>query len=101
MKKLVFMLIALGLQNVIYAQMFGGGHLDPNTLEVVTVTGTVVIDESSIHPMYYLDETGDGVADYHLNFGPYWYEPDSSNAVRPGAGDNVTINGGLNNKALF
>ena len=30
-----------------------------------------------------------------LNFGPYWYEPDSSNATRPNNGDVITVYGGL------
>jgi hypothetical protein len=47
--------------------------------------------------MYYLDEDGDGEADYHLNFGPHWYEPDSSGATRPEDGDNITIVGGMHN----
>jgi hypothetical protein len=48
-----------------------------------------------LHPMYYLDENGDGEAEYHLNFGPYWYQPDSSLATRPINGEEVSIVGGL------
>jgi hypothetical protein len=48
-----------------------------------------------MHPMYYLDEDNDGVEDYQLNFGPFWYEPDSSNATRPNDGDFIIITGGI------
>lgn len=72
-----------------------GGHFDPDSLTEVTVSGTAIVDSTVMHPMYYLDEDGDGQADYHLNFGPWWYQPDSSNATRPNHGDLVTITGGL------
>jgi hypothetical protein len=72
-----------------------GGHHNPDSLEIVTVEGYAIVDTSFMHPMYYLDEDNDGVEDYHLNFGPYWYEPDSSNATRPNDGDFITITGGL------
>jgi hypothetical protein len=84
-------LIVFGL-NVVNAQ---GGHHNPDSLEVVTVEGYAIVDTTFMHPMYYLDEDNDGVEDYHLNFGPYWYEPDSSNATRPNDGDFITITGGL------
>ena len=48
----------------------------------------------SIHQMYFLDINNDEQPDYMLNFGPYWYEPDSSTAVRPKDGDSITIYGG-------
>jgi hypothetical protein len=72
-----------------------GGHHNPDSLEIVTVEGYAIVDSSFMHPMYYLDEDNDGVEDYHLNFGPFWYEPDSSNATRPNDGDFITITGGL------
>jgi hypothetical protein len=88
--------IAFGLI-AIYAQGHGGhgGHHNPDSLEIVTVEGYAIVDTTFMHPMYYLDEDNDGVEDYHLNFGPYWYEPDSSNATRPNDGDFITITGGL------
>jgi len=70
-------------------------HFHPDSLQVVTVSGTVVVDSSRHYPLYFLDEEGDGQVDYHLNFGPYWYQPDSSNATRPNDGDFVTITGGV------
>lgn len=72
-----------------------GGHHHPDSLTVVTVSGTAIVDSSMMHPMYYLDENGDQQADYHLNFGPYWYQPDSGNASRPQDGDPITITGGM------
>jgi hypothetical protein len=74
----------------------GGGYVNPDSLEVVMVEGYAIVDTTFMHPHYYLDEDNDGVEDYHLNFGPYWYEPDSSNASRPNDGDFITITGGLN-----
>jgi len=72
-----------------------GWNVKPDTLTQVTVQGTVIIDSTlGMMPMYFLDTDGDGQADYHLNFGPYWYTPDSSNAVRPAAGDEITVTGG-------
>ncbi len=98
MKKIFFIIIALCFSYALNAQMHGGGNLNPGELDTVTVSGTVIVDESFTHPMYYLDEDGDTEADYFLNFGPFWYEPDSSNAVRPSNGDNVTITGGLHER---
>jgi hypothetical protein len=72
-----------------------GGHYHPDSLTLVTVSGTAIVDSSMMNPVYYLDEDGDQQADYHLNFGPYWYQPDSGNASRPYHGDPVTITGGM------
>ena len=80
--------------------MNGGWCVDPDSLTEITVTGTVIVDASSMMDMYYLDVDGDGQADYHLSFGPYWYEPDSSDAVRPAAGDVVTVTGGLHESGM-
>jgi len=73
-----------------------GGHYDPDSLEVVTVSGSAIVDTTiGMHSMYYLDEDNNGTPDYFLNFGPWWYEPDSSNATRPNDGEMITITGGL------
>jgi hypothetical protein len=71
------------------------GHFNPDSLTVVTVSGTAIVDTTLMHAIYFLDEDGDGQADYHLNFGPPWYQPDSGNASRPNNGDAITITGGL------
>ncbi len=88
----------------LYAQWGGHGdghHCDPDSLVPVTVSGTAIVDSSTMHPMYYLDEDGDGQADYFLNFGPWWYEPDSSAATRPNDGDFITIGGGMTDDSLM
>lgn len=89
-------MLALGLAPV-FAQggHHGGGHMNPDSLTLVTVSGTAIVDTSMMYPMYYLDEDGDGNADYFLNFGPPWYQPDSSGATRPNDGDAITIYGGM------
>ena len=78
------------------AQMGGGGHhMNPDSLQPVTVSGIAIVDTTMMHSMYYIDTDNNGEADYFLNFGPWWYEPDSSNASRPNNGDQITIDGGL------
>ena len=73
-----------------------GGHYNPDSLEIVTKDGWAIVDTTiGMHSMYYLDENNDGNPDYFLNFGPWWYEPDSSNAVRPDDGEMITITGGV------
>ncbi|MDZ7262460.1 MAG: T9SS type A sorting domain-containing protein [candidate division KSB1 bacterium] len=70
-------------------------HRDwPDSLQVVTVSGTVLVDSTYFYVHYYLDEDGDGEPDYFLDFGPPWYQP-SSGAERPEDGATVTIEGGL------
>ncbi|NIR65438.1 MAG: hypothetical protein GWN00_12735, partial [Aliifodinibius sp.] len=71
-----------------------GGHFHPDSLTMVTVSGSAIVDSSMTHPIYFLDEDSNGQADYHLNFGPYWYQPDSGNASRPQHGETITIEGG-------
>lgn len=66
-----------------------------DSLEVVTVTGTAIVDsDGTTYPHYYLDQDDDGAADYFLNFGPHWYNPEDSDATRPENGDTITITGG-------
>jgi len=69
-----------------------------DSLTVVELTGVVIIVTDSLRPNhigYFLDVDVDGTPDYRLSFGPPWYSPDSSAAVRPSAGDEITITGGL------
>lgn len=87
--------------NQMMADYGNGWHTNSDSLTEITVTGTVIIDSSVMNAMYYLDEDGDGAADYHISFGPYWYQPDSSSAVRPSAGEQVTIVGGLHDDPQF
>ncbi len=72
-------------------------NFDPDSLSPVTLTGKIIADSAIMNGMYYIDVNGDNNADYILNFGPYWYAPDSSKAVRPKTGDVVTVTGGENN----
>lgn len=79
----------------------GGGMHDlwPDSLTTIEVTGTVMIDSTVFHGMYYLDENDDGAADYHLSFGPWWYRPESG-ATRPAAGQTITIVGAVQDDML-
>jgi len=52
-------------------------------------------DGDSLRAVYSLDIDNDGVADYVLNFGPDWYQPEDSTLTRPAAGDEITVSGRL------
>jgi len=65
-----------------------------DSLEVITVSGTVMVDTTYFYLHYYLDTNDDGEPDYFLSFGPHWYEPESG-ATRPTAGEIVTIEGAV------
>ncbi len=105
MRKLWTMILTLSvflIAGSVFAQGHHGGgmhHLWPDSLATTEVTGTVIIDSTFFHPMYYLDENGDDAADYHLSFGPWWYEPESG-ATRPTAGETVTIIGAVQDHML-
>lgn len=91
-KTVLFLLIAsFGIMN---AQGRFLGHLNPNKLDSVEVTGKAVVKTIDNHTFYYLDSNADGAADYKLNFGPSWYKPVDSLAVKPADGASVTIIGG-------
>ena len=91
--------------------MHSGGHhqgdcqgyafgFDHDTLTNITINGTALVDTTFIMGSYYLDQNGDGLPDYFLNFGPPWYEPDNG-AQRPKNGDQVNIMGGvINNDSI-
>ena len=98
MNKLITVIIfGIFLSSFAIAQNRGdnGGNFNPDSLVEVTISGSAIVDTSAYHPCYFLDENSDGVADYKLNFGPFWYSPDSSEALRPLDGDEVTIFGGM------
>ncbi|NOX89260.1 MAG: T9SS type A sorting domain-containing protein [Calditrichaeota bacterium] len=63
--------------------------------EEITVSGYAMVDSTMHHARYALDTDGDSVADYRLNFGPFWYQPDSSTASRPEDGQWITVYGGV------
>ncbi|OGU34439.1 MAG: hypothetical protein A2068_05830 [Ignavibacteria bacterium GWB2_35_6b] len=93
----ILIFVLLSFTQTVYSQndFPGRGNFHPDSLVEVTVTGTVIIDTTYLNPVYFLDEDGDMVSDYHLNFGPWWYNPDSSAAVRPNDGETVTVTGGM------
>ncbi|MCL6097016.1 MAG: T9SS type A sorting domain-containing protein [Bacteroidetes bacterium] len=93
MKKL-FLLSIILITSFSYAQMMNG-HLRADKLDTITVTGKAIVDQSTPIPQYFIDTNLDGNADYHLNFGPSWYQPDSSAAQRPKDGDQIKIVGGV------
>jgi hypothetical protein len=73
-----------------------GGHGDHHgdTLVIVELAGYAVVETDSFHTYYYLDTENDSIADYHLSFGPPWYDP-GNGARRPTDGDSIWIVGGL------
>lgn len=97
----VFISLILLVTNSTFAQgQHHGPHdgLWPDSMQTIDVSGTVIIDSSLFHLRYYLDENGDGAAEYHLSFGPWWYEPESG-ATRPEGGETVTITGAVQDHA--
>lgn len=78
----------------------GGNHGWPDSLRMITVTGKVEVDSSHFQTLYYLDTNNDGKADYHLAFGPPWYQP-ASGAKRPKNGDVVTVVGAVMNPQMM
>ncbi|MCB0746623.1 MAG: T9SS type A sorting domain-containing protein [Ignavibacteriae bacterium] len=95
MKQLVLAIFLLGFATIINAQMHGDGNMNPDSLNQITISGTAIVVESTMNFIYYIDINSDGTADYHLNFGPNWYNPDSSLAKRPLNGDFITVIGGV------
>ena len=65
----------------------------PDSLSKITIQGVVLFD-STHQNVYFLDEDGDNLADYHLLFGPDWYLPESG-AIRPEEGETITIIGSV------
>ncbi len=99
MKKLINRFLMLMLLSVVslsaQGMRSGGmGFMFPDTLAQLTLSGKVTVDTSLPMPIYSIDVNNDGKADYYLNFGPVWYSPDNSTAVRPKTGDQITIQGG-------
>lgn len=73
-----------------------GGHLWPESIELVSLSGTVRIDEQGVRPMYSLDIDADGLEDYRIDFGPWWYLPNSG-ATRPMDGESISVEGDVKN----
>lgn len=102
--KLRLIIMGLLVSSFILAQGYdhnnhnGRNHYEdwPDSLNIISVNGTVSIDDLMMHPMYYLETDSNDSTDYILGFGPWWFEP-ASGAVRPFKGDAVAITGGLYN----
>lgn len=90
--KRIFTFLFFFLLSAIYSQSV---NCFPDSMEEISVSGTVYLDTTNAYSLYYLDIDDDSVIDYKLNFGPYWYQPDSSDAVRPLDGDYVNIYGSV------
>ena len=70
---------------------FGWEH---GTISNIKISGTVLVDATFFMNHYQLDVSGDTYPDYYLNFGPFWYEPESG-IERPAGGEKISILGGL------
>lgn len=73
---------------------FHGFGFHQDSLETIEASGTVLVDTNFAYSLHYLDVDADQSADYFLNFGPPWYEPESG-LTRPEEGESVTVFGGL------
>ena len=100
--QILFTIFFLFTISQLSAQSGGGHHMNPDSLQLITVSGIAIVDTTSMmHPVYFIDTDNNGEANYFLNFGPWWYEPDSSNGTRPNDGDQITIDGGLWEDTMF
>ena len=70
--------------------IYGSNVDSPDNVEL---SGKALVDTTYFMNMYYLDTNNDGKPDYFLNFGPWWYEPESG-AMRPGNNESINITGG-------
>lgn len=96
---LMALLLAIGIfpPRLGFAQgRYHGSHHNswPDSLNLVTLTSTAIVDSSFHQPLYFLDTNNDATADYFLNFGPWWYQP-PSDARRPQNGETIQITGAL------
>ncbi len=74
---------------------YRSGNFNPDSLTPIEVSGRIIADSSITNGMFYIDTNNDHQFDYVLNFGPKWYKPDSSAAIRPSVGDSISVEGGL------
>lgn len=59
-KTIILLSFLFGLASLLNAQMIGNGHMNSNGLDEITVIGTAIVEETTMNPIYYLDEDGDG-----------------------------------------
>jgi hypothetical protein len=72
----------------------GGGCPNPDSLELIEVSGAAIVEDHDMMDLYFIDSNFDNAAEYHLNFGAPWYDP-GNGATRPDNGDSIEIVGGL------
>ncbi|MBD3167206.1 PEGA domain-containing protein [bacterium] len=72
----------------------GGGGPWWGEYEPISLEGTVELRGNNLFTHYFLHVDNDDSLDYHLSFGPPWYQPPSG-AERPENGDFIEIEGGL------
>ena len=75
-------------------QLPGDGSQLPPPLPLIETEGYAIVETGPQQSQYFLDEDNDGEPEYHLGFGPPWYQP-VSGAERPNDGDFIEITGGL------
>lgn len=92
--------IIVGLFVSVFNGTVQAGNCDPDSLQEITISGTISIENTGTNTRYYL-ETDTAV--YILNFGPWWYQPSTGDAVKPEDGIYVEISGGINptNPGIF
>ena len=86
---LILVIILLYFPNTVNASWIQ----ECDSLQAISISGYAIVDTSHKYSLYYLDTNDDGEAEYKLNFGPWWYMPDSSEAVRPVDGQFTEIEG--------
>lgn len=74
-------------------QLPGDGSQLPPPPATIEVEGWAIV-EGPQQNQYFLDEDNDGEPEYHLDFGPPWYQSPSG-AQRPNDGDFIEIMGAL------
>ncbi len=99
------MSIGLSFLSIHVSAQGPGGHQDgrhqswPDSLDIITLSGTVIVDSTFFHRQYFLDVDEDGSADYRLMFGPSWYKSEAS-ATLPEDGDSVNVVGQENSRMM-
>lgn len=93
--KMLVLVATFGLLNSsVFAQEVDCTKAD--SLTEVSLQGIALVDTTVKNVKFFIDVDGDSLADYRLNFGPWWYQPDSGNANRPENWDSILILGGIN-----
>lgn len=95
---MLYLILAVVPFHLTQAQGYFGDYCNngsfADSLSSVELSGLAIVDNNDIQAHYYLDTDRDGVADYFLSFGPYWYSPANGNE-RPANGDEISVKGYL------